>query len=325
MNNLTIEKTKGQFTSFIKKGIKVLKDLYFDEETRFRFSTTLKITAIPIMTFSIMSGLIYVILRIDLLFFDAHNITSIAEFKETYYQFVITKTLDKLYYAGGMVVVLIFVGIYISNLFLRPFKLIQNYCEDFITGNKPSYDPEFFTDLKLLTRFSEYFFNYMENTQKNKKLEPAIIPSKYGQIHAPVFERDFFVQFSFLIILTSIVMAVVLNNTAVGIHDGIIDLANKTLLTTTSVQYFLENQTKLLDQMLIVVTTLHVILYLLLSFHLYAKISHPAFGIFATMRAFVKGKYKQRVHLIGYYYLRPSCRSLNKYLDYLEKNFEVKD
>jgi hypothetical protein len=307
----------------LKKVKKVLIDMYYDDESRFRLSTTFKITLIPIITMTVMWTFILIVLRMDLLFFDAHNMTDIALFKETYYQFVINSTLDQWHLVGSMFIILVFVGIYLSNLFLRPFRLIRRYCEDFVEGKETNYDPDFFTDLKLLTSFSEYFFNYMENAKKNKKLEATIIPEKYGRIHSPVFERDFFVQFSFLIILTSIILSVFLNNAAVSIHDGLINLADQTLSTTNLVKYFLEKQTHIIDDILIWVNIVHVFLYVLLALHLYGKVSAPAFGIFSTMRAFIKGKHEQRVHLIGYYYLRPHCRSINKYLDYLEKNYKV--
>ena len=158
-----------------------------------------------------------------------------------------------------------------------------------------------------------------------KLITSYIIPEKYGRIHTPVFERDFFIQFSFLIILTSIIMAVFLNNAAVGIHDGIISLAEQTLDMTNSVRYYLEKQTLIIDDILLWANCIHIFLYLGLSFHLYGKIAAPAFGIFSTMRTFIKGRHEQRVHLIGYYYLRPYCRALNKYLDFLEKKYKVKD
>jgi hypothetical protein len=318
-------RTWCKIKEFIKKVIQSLKAVYRNDEARFRLSTTLKITLIPLVTIMIMWSFILIILRMDLLFFDAHDMSDIALFKETYYQFVITTTIDQWHLVGSMLIILVFVGIYISNLFLRPFGLIKKYCENFVEGNTTSYDPDFFTDLKLLTSFSEYFFNYMENVCKSGKLEKAIIPDKYGRIHSPVFEKDFFIQFSFLIILTSIIMTVFLNNAAVNIHDGIINLAHQTLNTTNLIKYYLEKQTYIIDDILIWVNVVHIILYFCLAIHLYGKISAPAFGIFATMRAFIKGQYKQRVHLIGYYYLRPHCRSINKYLDYIEKNYKVND
>ncbi len=308
-----------------KKTLKAFKDLFYNEESRFRLSTTIKITLIPVLTFFIMCALIFIILKIDLLFFNAYRAVETSELKEVFFQYIIKSSMDKLPYAAVLLIILIFLGIYVSNLFLRPFKILETYCQDFIDGKKPSYDPDFFTDLKLLTRFSEYFFNQMENAKKNGKLEPVLIPSKYNKIHSPVFERDFFVQFSFLIVGTSIIMAIFLNNTAVEIHDGMINLANQVLAPTDPVKYFLANQAKLISDVMVFVAGIHVILYFLLAIHLYGKISAPAFGIFATMRAFLKGKHKQRVHLIGYYYLRPHCRTINKYLDYLEKNIEVKD
>lgn len=304
---------------------KTFTKVFTDDESRFRLLTTTKICLIPMITVLIMIGLILVILRLDLLFFEAHGLSNIDSLEETFYDYVLKNVVDALPYMGMFFIVLIFIGVYIANLFLRPFRLISDYCEKATKEGSASYDPDFFTDLKLLTRFSEYFFNYMENGVREGSIKKTVVPTKYTKIHSPVFEKDFFIQFSFLIVLTSIVVGVSLNLAAVEIHDGLISLAHEILKPTAMTEHFLEQQARLLQDVLLFVTTLHVILYLALAIHLYAKISGPAFGIFATMRSYIKGNYSSRVHLIGNYFLRPHCRVINKYLDYLQKNYVVKD
>lgn len=304
---------------------KAITQVFNDDESRFRLLTTIKICSIPLITILIMIGLILVILRLDLLFFEAHGLSNIDSLAETFYDYILKNVLETLPYMGLFFVVLIFIGVYIANLFLRPFRLISEYCEKAMKDVSASYDPDFFTDLKLLTRFSEYFFNFMENGVKEGVIKKTTVPAKYTKIHSPVFEKDFFIQFSFLIVLTSIVVGVSLNLAAVEIHDGLISLAHEILKPTTVVKHFLEQQTRLLQDVLLFVTTLHVFLYLFLAIHLYGKISAPAFGIFATMRSFIKGNHSSRVHLIGNYFLRPHCRVINKYLDYLQKNYVMND
>ena len=156
--------------------------------------------------------------------------------------------------------------------------MISEYCEKAIKDSSASYDPDFFTDLKLLTRFSEYFFNYMENGLREGAIKKTIVPAKYTKIHAPVFEKDFFIQFSFLVVLTSIVVGVSLNLAAVEIHDGLISLAHEVLKPSAMVKHFLEQQARLMQEILLFVTGLHVILYIFLAIHLYAKISCQHLG-----------------------------------------------
>ncbi|MCO4792724.1 MAG: hypothetical protein KC493_03370 [Bacteriovoracaceae bacterium] len=314
----------GNWAKFSQLKKKLLSTLS-DEESRFRLMTTIKICSIPLITFLIMMGYLFVVLRMDLLFFEAHGIDNVSYFKETFYDYVLKNVLDSLPYLGLFFISLIFIGVYIANLFLRPFRLISEYCQRAIEGPNASYDPDFFTDLKILTRFSEYFFNYMENGVREGVVKPTVVPAKYTRIHTPVFEKDFFIQFSFLIVLTSIVVGVGLNLAAVEIHEGLISLAHEILQPSTIVKHYLEQQALLLQEVLVFVTTLHIILYIFLAIHLYGKISAPAFGIFATMRSFIKGNYSSRIHLIGHYYLRPHCRAINKYLDHLVKNYAMKD
>jgi hypothetical protein len=102
------------------------------------------------------------------------------------------------------------------------------------------------------------------------------------------------------------------------------DLATKTLPESVAVRKFISSQIFILDELVLMTITLTSIFYILLGLHLYSKVSGAAFGIFSTMRTFMKGNYFSRVHLVGYAHIRDYTRKLNKYLDHLEKNL-VKD
>ena len=77
-----------------------------------------------------------------------------------------------------------------------------------------------------------------------------------------------------------------------------------------------------MDDLVILSIVLVAFSYLALGFHLYDKVSGAAFGIFSTMRSFMKGNYFSRVHLVGYAYIRDYTRKLNKYLDHIQNNFD---
>ena len=53
---------------------------------------------------------------------------------------------------------------------IRPFKSIGKYCEDKMNDKKNYYEPDFFSDLKLLTSFSVYFFSKIDQATIKGKL-----------------------------------------------------------------------------------------------------------------------------------------------------------
>jgi sensor histidine kinase YesM len=179
--------------------------------------------------------------------------------------------------------------------------------------------------LKLLTRFSEWFFNTICISDQNGTLIPIVVPEKFTRIHKPVFEKGFFLQFSFLILATSIVSGILFYEIISGVHDQVVQMAFDILPNKYEIQYFLLYQSSVFSNIIIGTLSLQVFAYFLLAMSLYKKVSTPAFGIFATMRSFVKGRYDSRVHLIGYSYLRPQCRKLNKYLAEVQKSLHKAD
>ena len=291
-----------------------------DEEIIFRLKTTLKMTLIPVISGCVMALFLWVLLQMNLYFFEANGYQGWQAFREAYYEFIVGRTLKLAPYVFMFIAIVAITGVYVSDLLLRPFRIIGDYCERVTSGQDASYDPDFFTDLKLLTTFSELFFLAIHNTRKaGRKLEPMDVPKKYTRIHQPVSETAFFLQYFLYILIVSICAYMALYIAAVDIHSEILNLAHETLQQNKMMSYFFSKQSEVLQDVLTVVMVGHLVLYIALARHLYFKVCGPAFGIFATMRSFLKGNYSSRVHLIGYYYLRVHCRKLNRYLDQMQK------
>ncbi len=311
--------------NFFALVLKSFRQFSKDGEARFRLTVGMQVTAITCLTFILVVTALYSILAFDLLFFQSQGYPGAQEFTAIFYDFMTATLLEYFLYIGLSLIFVFLVGIYIGDLLLRPFRLIGDYCESFVNGKHTSYDPDFFSDLNLLARFSEYFFNAMENSFKQKQLPQLEVPLKYSRIHQPVFEKGFFLQFFLLILMISLSTGVLLIAMAVGVYEGVIDLAQNVIPSTNEVKYFLSAQSTIWETSLYVFMTIHFCAYLLLSLYLYSCVSAPAFGLFATMRAFLRGSYSNRVHLIGYYYIRPQCRLFNKYLDFMERELTRND
>lgn len=299
------------------KFVKPLKD----EEVQFRLTTTFKISVIPLITMAVLGFYLANILKMNLIFFEANGFSQLAELREAYYDYIMATLLDTVPFVAGIFIAIIFLGLYLANMILRPFHIIGNYCEKKSNGENIEYDPEFFTDLKLLMGFSEIFFNIMSASQKNKKFLPVEVPAKFAKIHAPVFEQAFFIQFTFFLIVTSIGLASAIYVLTADVYEHMIQLSIESLKHNKVVLYFLKQQSDLIQEVVFFVMGAHFVAYFILASHLYNKVATPAFGIFATMRSFMKGNHTSRVHLIGFNYVRPQGRKINKYLDQLQNFF----
>ncbi len=297
--------------------IKPLKD----DEVQFRLMTTFKISVIPFITMGVLAFYLGNVLKMNLIFFEANGFSQLAELRGAYYDYITSTLFDIIPYIAGMFVLIVFLGLYLSDMILRPFRIIGDYCEKKANNEEIEYDPEFFSDLKLLMGFTELFFNVMSSSLKVGKFLPVAVPNKFSKIHKPVFEQIFFIQFTFFLVITSIGLALAIYALTADVYDHMIKLSIETIKSNKSTLYFLKFQADLIQEVAYTVMAAHCMAYFILAFHLYNKVATPAFGIFATMRAFMKGNHSSRVHLIGFNYVRPQSRKINNYLDQLQVFF----
>jgi hypothetical protein len=325
MKNMNFEKIYSflignKIVSFVIYSLKQVIGVFKDDQSKFRLITAFKMAGIPFLSLIILCTFLWLLLRLNLVFFEANGYSGFVELKEAYYERTFYALGELASYFGFFLILNVFMGIYVSDLLLRPFRIISEYCEKEVESGDAVYDPDFFSDLKLLTGISEYFINVMDNAKINGKLYPTKVPYKFTRIHRPVFEKGFFIQFSFFIFITSICAAIGIYVIIVDTYTNIVQLSITSLKSAPALNYFFKEQTVIFESILVGVMVAHVLLSILLSVNLYSKVAGPAFGFFATMRSFLKGAYRSRVHLVGYYYLRPYSRSINKYLEHLDKN-----
>ena len=305
---------------------KLKHDITNNEEVLFRLKTSLKMTSIPIFSFIILGMLLNIMMKMDIYFFQANSVAGIDGFAEIFYDYFFDKLSHFIPYIGALIVFVNILALYISDIMLRPFRNIGDYCEEKLNveNTDSSYDTDFFTDLRLLTRFADFFFSMIESRKDENKLDPVEIPTAFTKVHKPIFESSFFLHYSLSILISFLAVTATIYSFAISLNEGFTSLAQKTLPYNDKINFFLTQQSNILDDIILIVLVSHITLYIILALNLYSGVSTPAFGIFSTMRAFLKGNHDARVHLIGYAYVRPQCRKLNKYLDHLQKKYSKK-
>lgn len=307
--------------------IKIIKEYYYNDEFMFKFSTGLKFVLISLGFTLAVLLFTYLLLKINLIYFVANGYPGAADFQEAFYDFVYASLVDEIPYAILAMTFIFMLGFYLSGIIIRPFKVISRYCEERLEGRENYYSPDYLSDLKLLTSFSVFFFSKIDEAKIKGKLDKIEVPHDFTRIHKPVFEKNFFFNYLFIIVIFALLTSVAIFAVNNAIREQIFDLSQRFLSSTTVAAsgkgiryYFIEEQFSVADIAVYFFIYMHILMYCLVGVHLYGKVSSPAFAVFATMRSFLKGNYHNRVHLIGYSYLRDDTRKINKYLDYIQKN-----
>lgn len=296
-----------------------LKKVFKTEDSRFLMSVGLKVSGISFLINIFLYYFVFQVMRLNHAFFSAHGFPQFGE-DSPFYDYIIQEALENLHILFLFHIILFFIGVYVGWIILRPFKTIADYCEAAMSNPNAIYEVEKFSNYNLLTRFSELFFEFLRDSRQNGRVVVHSIPPQFSRIHKPVQDKVFMLHFGLLLIIIGISSAVFTIQSSSAIFLNMVELATKTLSSDKNMhRYFLE-QTFILDELVYMTLAMILLFYVMLAFHLYAKVSGAAFGIFSTMRSFMKGNYSSRVHLLGYAYIREYTRKLNKYLDYIDNN-----
>lgn len=303
-----------------RNALPELKRVFKTEDSRFMLSVGLKVSGISFAITIFIYWFLFQVMRLNYAFFKAHGFPQFSE-GSPFFDLIIQEAIENLPVLFLFHIFLFFIGVYVGWLMLRPFKTIGDYCENVLTNPNAIYKVEEFSSYTLLTRFSEFFFEYLRESRKRNEIISNSIPPQYSKIHKPVLDRIFMLHFGLLLVIIAISSAVFIIENSSAVFESMVELSTKTLRDQKSASSYFTEQLFIIDDIVGLTILLITFFYILLGLHLYSKVSGAAFGIFSTMRAFMKGNYSSRVHLVGYGYLRDYTRKLNKYLDYIQNNF----
>lgn len=301
------------------------KTAFRTEESLFVLKVAIKVLIIPMLSILFISLIYGIFLRFDHIFFEAHGFFTSNNFKEVFYDFVLGEILYILPYIALYLIIVFFIGIYLGNLLLRPFKEISEYCESVLKDPKKDYNPnitKYAIEYKLLVSFCDYFFAYIQDAIINSKLLKKNIPKRYTKIHKPIFDKVFFLHYFCFIIFISIVTTTFLSIISSELHGQIVELAIRSLdLKVQTISDFLLKQLDFINALIGYSLIFLNIFCIFIAIDIYYSISTPSFAIFSTFRSFLKGNYKTRVHLIGFSYVRNMTRIINKFLNEIENKY----
>lgn len=295
-----------------------MKKLFSSEETRFVLRTGIEFSVIFMCIVAIIGYLLWLVLGLNSAFFVAHGFIGSEILAGAFFDHALLNASYWLPYLMGIFVSVFIAGSLLALTLLKPFKSIRDCCLKGLAGEDLNYHPGYFFDYRLLSQFSEHFFDYCEEVMTKKEYYPKEIPKRFFHIRKPVFDPVYFTHFLALVMLISIASIMILHVSMVQMRESLTDFALVTIkVHTVQTSQFFQAQELFFDSITIVCAILLVVFYGLFGVYLYSKVSGAVFAFFSTMRSFMKGDENARIHLLGYTHVRPYGRVINQYLKFV--------
>jgi len=100
------------------------KKLFQGEEARFLLATSFKISGVYLFTALFVIYLIWLVLAINNVFFEANGFMDIPDLRSAYFDFITSRLMQNFIYICILFVILFFLSLYLGKILLRPFKTI---------------------------------------------------------------------------------------------------------------------------------------------------------------------------------------------------------
>lgn len=292
--------------------------LFKSNDSRFCLSSALYISSIPVLVFTFIFYVFWILLTTTLSFFNSQGYSKIVELQEAFYEFLLQDFYDSLPALLGLTVILFFVGYYIAKLFLRPFDQLERFIHALEHSPDDVFKSRFLFGLNPLTNYSHVFFRYIYDAKRTGKLAPEEIQEKYKSIDGPKYDIVlYFYCFVFTTIFTAL-NSLLIYMISSDIHENMIQLAFKALPSKKlEIQSFFAAQEDILFSAQIISVVFFLILFNVFIFTRFKKVNGPAFAFFRSMRAFMEGK-STEVFLRSYDPVHKQAEIFNQFL----KNFK---
>ena len=248
----------------LKYPLPELKRVFKTEDSRFIVAVGLKVSGISLGITLIVYWFLFQIMRLNHAFFKSHGFPEFGE-GSPFFDHIIQEAVENIPVLFAFHIFLFFIGVYVGWIILRPFRKMGEYCEEALENPNAVYDVEQFSTYGLLTRFSEFFFEFLRESRKRNVISNNSIPPQYSKIHKPVFDKIFMLHFGILLVIISIASAVFIIENSSSVFESMVELATKTLSDQKGVSRYFSEQMFILDDIVGLTVTLITFSYILLK------------------------------------------------------------
>ena len=299
---------------------KILSLLVWDDNQKLRLKIGLMLVCVPIFAWAILALYFYILMELNFSFLSASFPGAVEALRTKFDDFWGEKFFFYLSVFGSQLLLNLFLGLHISARLVRPFRRMASFCTGALTSKSVGYEPDFFSDFKFLTSFTDYFFSHLQKCRQTGVWTNQTIPPHYAKVRGPVFERSYFLSIFVLMSILTGIAIIYLYFLTVDLQSDLVSLSITVANQHGSSEIFIiKDQTHILNTVLYFATGILLFIYAILTVYFYQLASDAAFAFFATFRAFIKGQTHSRVHLLGHGHLRSYGREVNAYLKTVEQ------
>ncbi len=272
--------------------------IFTGPDSRFQLKTCLQIALAPLIAFTFTGIILWIFLNMVHIFFESNGLMVHQDLREAFFDAILEESYYIVPYMVVFTTALFFLGYYISNLLLRPFKFISDYTLKIYQSPNETFVSNTVKESKLPTSLGIKFFHYLNESRKMKKISPIVIEDQYTQIDRSIFDAPFIFYYVIFLILPCAIATWGLYLFTLDMHERIVGLSLSLLKTHSySLIHFLKKQEETLDYVIILAGSILSLSYIFVGKMIISKVNNVSYSFFKTMRDFMQGNFNARVVL----------------------------
>jgi hypothetical protein len=274
--------------------MKILQSLFQSQDSKYFIKTGFKVVTVPVLCTLLMVYSLWLYMEMNYSFFLANGFASGGEMKETFFDYLISATVDYLPWVGLFYVAVYFVGLFLSHLVLRPFDQAAKMCCNLSEGGIPNTQLDPMSARKLVNRSVVMLVEFLHLSEKGEQSNFAI-PSQLDKIKKPETDGVFYLQYGSIVFILALVTSISCYFFMHHMHEAIIDGAMKLLKSNASIRTFLTSQSDMMENIVWTATALSMTLYAILAKGIISDVEGVSYGYLRDVRDIVSGNTSKRL------------------------------
>lgn len=269
-------------------------NLFKSQDSKFFIKTAILITSVPLLTLSLIIYSLYLYIDMNYAFYLSLGYSNDPQLRSAFFDQIMLSLLDFFPWIALFLCSVFFLGLLISHLILKPFKLVAMMCKEYAKNKNAVFVFDTLNRQKLIIRCGYLLIDFCKHRDQGNKGE-FVMPASLKKITSPVPDYVFYMQyFAFMLILNGITIVSTFFCIQ-QIQQSIITNAITLFKMDNKVTLYLSNQQDSTNTIFMACIVFSIVLYTLLSKKIITDIEGVSFGYLRDIRHIVSGNFNIRL------------------------------